>query len=207
MKFIKTTIISGLIFLVPLVIVAALIGKAFDIMLLVAKPLDKLIPIASVGGIAMVNLLALLAIAVTCFIAGLIARSAPAKKVYASLDNLLMKIPGYAFIKGFTDGISNSDDAHKSLIPVLVQFDDNAQIGFEVERSDDGNVVVYLPGAPVPWSGSVVYFHSERVERLGISVAQAFSNIRELGRGSNRLETKAQLRHKGETTDANTETD
>ena len=98
-----------------------------------------------------------------------------------------MAIPGYAFIKGFTDSISNSDDANKSLILVLVQFDDNAQVGFEIERSDDGNVVVYLPGAPDPGSGSVVYFRSERVEQFGISVAQAFSNIRVPGRGSNRL--------------------
>lgn len=80
MNFIKTTIIGGLIFLVPVAIVAVVIGKAFSIMLIVAEPLDQLIPIDQVGGIAFVNLLALLAIILVCFIAGIIAKSALAKK-------------------------------------------------------------------------------------------------------------------------------
>jgi uncharacterized membrane protein len=45
-------------------------------------------------------------------------------------------------------------------------------------------VVVYLPGAPNPWSGSVAYFNSERVKRLEMSVTQAVKNIQGIGRGS-----------------------
>jgi uncharacterized membrane protein len=109
-----------------------------------------------------------------------------AKKVYSAIDTALLAMPGYAFVKGFTDSMNSSEEAAKSLIPVIVQFDDNAQIGFEVERTGRGNVVVYLPGAPNPWSGSVAYFNEERVTSLDMSVAQAIGNIRQLGRGSAR---------------------
>ena len=175
MNFIKTTIIGGLIFLVPVVIIIAVVGKALKIMMLVAEPIDRLIPIETVGGIALANILALLAVVLCCFIAGIIAKSAAAKKAYRTLDSTLMAIPGYAFIKGFTDSINSGEETAKSMQPVIVRFDDNAQIGFEVERLDNGQVVIYLPGAPNPWSGSVVYFSADRVKKLNLTMAQAIS--------------------------------
>ena len=184
MKFIKTTIIGGFVFMVPLVIVAAVVGKALEIMTLVAKPMGNRIPVDSIRGVAVGNLLALLVLALLCFVTGLIAKSKMAKKVYHSLDSALLAIPGYAFIKGFTDSMTDSQEAAKFLIPVFVRFDDYEQIGFELERLKQGKVVVYLPGAPDPRSGSVVYLGADRVKRLDITVAQASNNLRHLGRGS-----------------------
>ncbi len=183
MNFIKTTIIGGLVFMVPVVIIVAIVGKAFRITRTVAAPLKAYIPTGYIGGIAVANLLVLLAIVLFCFIAGLIARSAVAKRMYRSLDATLLAIPGYAFIKGFTDSISNTEEASKDFLPVLVRFDDNAQIAFEIERTT-ANVVVYLPGAPNPWSGSVAYFNVDRVKRLEMTVSQAVRNIQRIGRGS-----------------------
>jgi uncharacterized membrane protein len=165
------------------VIVVAIVGKAFQIMEVVAAPMKDFIPTGSIGGIAVANILALLAIALLCFIAGLIARSQTSKKMYRSLDAHLLAIPGYAFIKGLTDSMSSTEESAKSFLPVLVRFDDNAQIAFEVERTGN-NVVVYIPGAPNPWSGSVAFFNVGRVRRLDISVTQAISSIRRVGLGS-----------------------
>ena len=183
MNFIKTTVIGGLVFMVPVVISVAIVGKAIRIMRAVTVPLKAHFPTGSIGGIAVVNLLLLLAIVLFCFIAGLIAKSSAAKRTYRSLDVTLQAIPGYAFIKGFTDSMSTTEEEAKSFLPVFVRFDDNAQIAFEVERIGE-NVVVYLPGAPNPWSGSVAYFSAERVKRLEMSVAQAIKSIRSIGRGS-----------------------
>ena len=188
MKFIKTTIIGGLVFMVPVVIVAAVLGKALEIMTRVATPMGHMLPVDSIGGVAVGNLLALSALALLCFVAGLVARSKWAAKVYRSMDTMLLAIPGYAFVKGFTDSMTDTQESAKSLIPVLVRFDDHEQIGFEIERLAQGKVVVYLPGAPSPWSGSVVYFSAERVKRLDLTVAQASNNIRRLGRGSQRFQ-------------------
>ena len=59
MNFIKTTTIGGIVFMVPIIIIIVILGKAFELMLKVAQPIDKLIPIESIGGIAFANLLAL----------------------------------------------------------------------------------------------------------------------------------------------------
>ena len=50
-----------------------------------------------------------------------------------------------------------------------------------------GNVVVFLPGAPNPWSGSVVYVSEDRVEPLDMLPQDAIKNIRVLGRGSAKI--------------------
>ena len=66
-RFLKTTVIGGIVFLVPLIIIiVAIIGKALEIMKKVAEPLSALIPIESVGDIAIVNLIAFALIKATC---------------------------------------------------------------------------------------------------------------------------------------------
>ena len=184
-QLIKTTIIGGLIFLVPIIIMVAILGKAFELMILVAKPLSAWIPLDSIGGVALANILAVLAILLCCLIAGFVAKGNAAKSLLNSVESkLLVAIPGYSFVKGMTDSLKSSEEAAKSFVPVVAQFDDNAQIGFEIERTERGNVVVFLPGSPDPWSGSVVYVNADRVERLDMTVPDAINNIRHLGRGS-----------------------
>ena len=74
-QVLKTTIIGGVVFLVPVIIIAAIIGKAFEIMKTVAHPLSALVPIDTVGKIAIVNLIAILLIVLVCFLAGHAART------------------------------------------------------------------------------------------------------------------------------------
>ncbi len=50
-----------------------------------------------------------------------------------------------------------------------------------------GRVVVYVPGAPDPWSGAVFVMTADRVEPLEASMPAAVKNIRALGRGTTRL--------------------
>lgn len=186
MQFIKTTFIGGLVFLVPIVIVFVIVGKAFQLMMLVAKPLSDWLPVDSVGGIALANVLALAAIVLSCFVFGVIARSARAQNINRGLNNILIAIPGYAFVKGYAESMDRSAEKAKSFIPVLARFDDYSQISFEIERTPRGNVAVYLPGAPNPWSGAVVYVEANRVEKLDMSVSEAVKNIEQLGHGSSK---------------------
>jgi len=184
MKFVKTTILGGVVFLVPVVILAAILGKAYQIMMLVAQPMSDWIPIDAVGGVALANIVALLAIVVLCFLIGLLARSQMAKGVYRRLDQRMSAIPGYTFVKGMAESIQMGAQNSESFTPVIARFDDNAQIGFEIERTSGGQIAVYLPGAPNPWSGTVVLLDEARVQKLDMSVSDAIRSIQALGRGS-----------------------
>jgi uncharacterized membrane protein len=184
MKFVKTTILGGVVFLVPVVILVAVLGKAYQIMMLFAAPMSDWIPLDAVGGIAVANIVALAAIVLSCFLVGLLARSEWAKGVYRALDSRMLSIPGYAFAKGMAEGIHRGADTVRSFTPVISRFDDSAQISFEIERTSDGQVVVYLPGAPNPWSGTVVLLDQSRVQKLDLSVPDAVRCIQSLGLGA-----------------------
>jgi uncharacterized membrane protein len=182
--FIKTTVIGGFVFLIPAAIVVVVLGKVLGALKVLAKALAPLFGVESFAGGVVVDFLALVVTLLLCFVAGLLASRASATRMKQKLDTTLLNcFPGYAFIKGFTDNLRRTEEMAGSFVPVAVQFDDYVQIAFETHREPSGKVSVYLPGAPNPWSGSVVYVSSERVKPLPITLTEALRSIRTLGKG------------------------
>jgi uncharacterized membrane protein len=181
---IRTTLIGGIVFLIPLVFVVAIVGKGIQIMKSVAIPIGNMIPVAHVAGIAVVPILTALLMILSCLIAGGLARSPGGQKIYKKLDAALLQvIPGYAWIKGVTGDIRD-EDAEEVLKPVCVALDDQLQLAFEVDRSEDGLVAVYVPGAPDPRSGTVSYVTSDRIRPVNASFKAVAKICKNLGRGS-----------------------
>ena len=187
-SFLKTTLIGGLIFLIPFVIILAILGKALKVMILFAEPIAKMLPIEAVAGIAVVNIVAFVVMVLLCFLAGLFARSKPGKRAFNWLDlKLTSIIPGYSFVKELEGSMKNKEEANRTLIPVIIKLDDQAQVGYEVERLDNGLVAVFLPSSPDTWSGMVAYMTDDRVERLNTDFTTLTRSLRTLGRGSQSL--------------------
>ena len=186
MKTFRTMIVGGVIFLVPFAVVLLLFGKVFAVSLRLAEPIADRIPFDAVAGVALSEILAVLIILAACFFAGLAALSTPGQRLYRKLDDTLLNlIPRYAFIKSMADSFGGSDAT--VLQPVLVRFDDLAQIAFEVERGSGDLVTVYLPGSPDPWSGSVAHVTLDRVTPLKADFTSAVKALRNVGRGSTAL--------------------
>lgn len=184
-NMIKTTVLGGLLFLIPLAVVLVVLGKLAGVMRVAAEPFDAVVPVDSVLGVVLANVLAVALIVVVCFVAGLIAMNRLGQRVTETVENgLLAAVPAYTFVKGFTDSVAETDEMSSTFIPILVKFDDHAMLAFETERTAEDHVVVYLPGSPNPWSGNVVYVEAERVSPLDISVPDAVKTVRMLGRGT-----------------------
>ena len=66
----KTTLIGGILFLIPLVFIVVVLGKAFQIMKVVGTPLAKLIPVDNVFGYAVVEIMTVAVMVVTCLLVG-----------------------------------------------------------------------------------------------------------------------------------------
>jgi uncharacterized membrane protein len=187
LAFLKTTVIGGIVFLVPLIIFIVIIGKALEIMAVLAMPLAGFLPIESIGGFAVANLISIVSIVLLCFLAGLAARTAIAGKLLNWIEStILSKIPIYAFVKGMTESVAGIQNK-EGLKPVLVEFDDRSQIGFEVERIEGGSVAVYVPGSPNPWSGAVLVMKAERVKPLDVPLTSALQSVTDFGQGTNSL--------------------
>jgi uncharacterized membrane protein len=185
LDFVKSTVIRGFVFLVPAIIIVVALGKLIGALKVMAKGLAPFFGIETMVGGLLLDILTFALIILLCFVAGLLANRATAKRVREKIDTyLLHSFPGYAFIKGIVENLRQTEEIAETFLPVLVWFDDNVQIAFETQRVPGDKVAVYLPGAPNPWSGSVVYVASERVKPLPLTLTEAVRNIRSLGKGS-----------------------
>ena len=183
-KFILTTVLGGVLFLIPFVLVVVLLGKGFRIMRIVAEKVDLLLPWDMVASVPLVDVLAVLILISCCFFAGLAARSSRGRELQNRTDGLLLQVvPGYAWVKGMTGSVSD-EEAAAGFKPVWVRLDDQYQVGFEVDRYESGLVAVFLPGAPDPRTGALSYVESDRVEDLDSSFSEVAKNFRRLGVGS-----------------------
>ena len=184
--FFKTTVLGGLVFLVPLVVLVAVLTEAAGLMMMVAEPVAEWIPVDSIGGVALANVIVVIGLGLVCFLAGLVARGTVVRAAVESLESkVLSKLPGYVLIKGMLSGLQ-ADDNHR-LFPVLATFDDAARIGLEIERIEDGRVVVMLPTSPNPWSGMVHIMAPEHVQRLDLPMTAYVENIERFGQATGEL--------------------
>jgi uncharacterized membrane protein len=184
--FLKTTAIGGLLFLLPLIVLGALIGQVVPIVLSVAEALSEFIPVKTPSGIAFLLALAIAILLLLCFAAGLLARWSLGQRISATFEkNLLLLFPRYAILKDQMAGTIGGEQTKPRMQPVLCRFDDSSRIGFETERGENGGpVTVYLPGSPDPWAGKIVLLDADRVEPLGTEFGETVTTCEQLGRGS-----------------------
>lgn len=179
-----TTLIGGVVFLLPLVVVLVVLGKGLALTTHAAQPLVAVLPDKSIGGVTLASATTLALLLLLCFGAGVLARAAVGRAFTASFEARLQALyPRYSVIKAMSQGLHGAL-GQRVLAPVLVSFDDMQQFGFDIERLADGRVVVFLPGAPDTWSGSVVLMAADRVQPLDIDSTALTKALRGLGLGA-----------------------
>lgn len=184
LQFLRTTVVGGLVFLVPIVVVTVIVAQALQLAKALWEPMARFVPIDTIAGFAVANLVAGAGILALCFLAGLAARSSLASGlVQRSEARFLLRVPGYRFVKGMVESISG-EMTEASMRPVLMKLDDSSQIVFEVERLEDGRVVAFVPGSPDPWSGSILVLEADRIEPLPINLMAAVQTIQLAGQGT-----------------------
>lgn len=185
--FIRTTIVGGIFYLVPIIALLAVIGKAHGISRKLVAPLAALFPLEGPFSFLSEKVLAIIVIVLFCFLAGLIAKTGGGKGFARWLEsNVLSKVPGYALIKSMSDSMSGVEE-QSGREAVLARIEDAWQIALLVERLDNGHVAVFVPGAPSISSGSVYFMTEDRIKPLGMPVSTAFKCVRKLGVGANEL--------------------
>jgi uncharacterized membrane protein len=171
------------IFLIPIVISVAVISKGLEITGVIAKSIAHVLPVDMIGGFAVAQVLAIVLLLLVCFVAGLLARAAIARRLVYGLEaNVLSRVPAYALLKTKTQSMLSLEDV-EGMPPVVVRFDDAWQIALEIERIEGGKVALFLPGAPDPWSGSICIADKDRVTPLDLPVAFVARMSKQLGRG------------------------
>ena len=187
LKIIKATFLGGILFLAPLILLLILLEKGFGLIQKITNPIVSHFPKVKVLGLAIEEIAAILIIIFICFAAGLIAKTTYAQKLIHRLENgILSFVPGYSFMKKMNENIMGFE-SNEDLKVVLVPTDAGWQFAFLIEQIDENNFSVFIPNAPNPWSGSVVFVEKKNIKDIQISQKQALACIRKLGYGSKEL--------------------
>jgi uncharacterized membrane protein len=186
-SILRATIVGGVLFLAPFMVLIIILGKALKITRRILTPVAERLPIESLIGFETPKILAVIVLIFMCFLAGLFARTSLAKKLVSWLESaILSNLPGYSFIKNLGEEVAGVTPT-QGYEAVLVRFDDAWQIGFLVERISGGRVVVFIPDAPNPWAGGVFIFNEDRVTPLKATSKSAVNCLRKLGAGTGGL--------------------
>lgn len=185
-RFITTTIMGGLLFLVPVGFLGFILYKAFGFMLLIAEPMAEWIPVNTIGGVALANLIAILAIVLVSFFAGLIARNTLATGAVKKLESkVLMKIPGYTVVKGIKGGFDTEET--QGFKPVVLTLGSAERIGFEIQKLSDGRSMVFIPSVPNAFSGITQILPPDQVTYLDAPITQIMEITERYGHGADEL--------------------
>jgi uncharacterized membrane protein len=187
LKFFRRTLVVGVLFLVPIVVVLVILEKALSLAQRVVAPLAAHLPVRSVLGLNTSAMLAVILLLTFCFIAGLLARTVLAQRMTNWLETtVLCNLPGYEFIKAVGESMlgAQGNETHQV---VFVRLEEAWQIGFLIERLDNGLVGVFIPDAPNPRSGAVHFMTDDKVRPAGVPGHVALKCLKRLGVGSNEL--------------------
>lgn len=186
-EFLKTTIIGATSFLLPAALILFILSYALRLVKRLAAPIShslKLDQLGDLAGIGAATVLSILVLVLISFVAGIVARTAIGGRLSRwSEASLFGRLPHYQLIKSMAEGLAHIESA-SSLKPALVSIEDGWQIGYLLEQLENDWVAVFLPQAPTPMSGNIMYFPAARVRSLDITMVQAMSIVKAIGVGS-----------------------
>jgi uncharacterized membrane protein len=183
-SFLKATLVGGLMFLVPVVLIALVLRHALQFAGKIAKPLAAVLPVSHVAGVAVTTIIAGALLLFIAFLAGLVSRTGPGRRVtHWFEESILGGMPQYRMVKSLTEGLTQLEGG-AGMQPVLMRGDEGWMLGYQMEELPNGWRVVFLPASPTPMSGNVMYVEAARVQPLDLSMREAMQLVKRLGIGS-----------------------
>ena len=192
-QFVRTTIVGGIVFLVPAILLILVLRHAMAFAGKIAGPVAAAFPDHRIAGVAIATIIAALVLLLLAFVSGLFARTGVGRNLARWLeDSLLGNLPQYRMVKTMAEGLAQVENG-QNLKPALVSIEGGWQLGYLLEEVSAGWVAVFLPQAPTPMSGNVMYMPAERVRLLDMPIGEAVLLVKRLGVGSARALRSADL--------------
>ena len=183
LEFTRTTVIGGALFLLPISVALFVLGKVLGLMEELTKPVTEALGVTSVGGVAVGDLVAILAFFLAAFFAGLFARTESGQAALTWMrQGIAAIIPQFSLIQNVAQTLGTGDDAAEMPV-VLVPVESGWALGLQLHAGGDWHAV-FLPDAPQMSSGSVAFAHTDRIHRTDLTLTQLWGLLRARGKGS-----------------------
>lgn len=120
-------------------------------------------------------------------------RRAIGARFSGTIEKQLMKVfPKYGIYKDLLAGKIGGEENVPSLRPVLVTKEGLQYLAFQADQVANGLIVVFFPGSPDTWNGSLALVGPEHVQAIEMPFAEVLGICERLGRDAS-LHLKAAI--------------
>lgn len=183
-EFVKTTILGGVLVLVPFLLFYMLFSELLDVVTALAFPIIDLLPgnITEMFGDPLI--LSILVLIGCSFVSGLALRSARIRTLGTQFEEtVLNKLPMYRAVKRLGRAILGERSDAAFSCGVLEPSPGVREVVYITEDNGNGFLTVMSPLAPTGFNGPLKIVQSDKVIRIQASVGDASISISEWGVG------------------------
>jgi uncharacterized membrane protein len=196
-EFIKSTLVGGLLVLLPVAIFAFVLVWVFNVVHKAISPLTKLVTPESDFQVILADVLVVLVLICACFLVGAVVRTRLGTWLYLLIETkLLRRTPGYSLIKETVSQFLGKKKSPFSSVALVRLFgNDTMASAFITDTHEDGSHTVFVPTGPNPTSGNIYHLRPENVFPVDVPVEDAMRSIISCGAGSSMLLAKLKEAH------------
>lgn len=189
-KFFITTILGGILVILPLAILFMVVRFSFN---LIASNLRPIVHWLNIDGISnqpwIVDLLSVVLLVFFCFSVGLFVRTQFGKNFFTYIETrYLSRLPLYSTIKEtinqFTSG---STVNHMKVVMADVYGNGVLMTGLVTDDTFEDYVTVFVPTGPNPTNGMIFHLPPDKIEFVDVKPEEAMKTIIGVGTGSSQL--------------------
>jgi len=184
-KFLLTTLLGGVVVLLPITIFIVLVKLVVEIVTRTIQPVAKLFSGAELPEV-LANVFAVAIIVGFCFSVGLFVRTRFGSAIVKYINKqFLEKLPFYSTIQKTISQLLGQGNSVFSKV-VIVEAMDTKMTGFITSESSTGIYTIFVPTAPNPTNGFIFHVEKDKLTFLeDVKPEDALRTAIGLGTGSN----------------------
>jgi len=180
--FFKTTVIGGLVVILPLAIIVFVAGDAVNSLIVATKPLTQDLPFGAFINALIALLLVITGIIAICFTAGFLLSTLWGRAIKIWLEKTLFeRIPMYTTLRGLTQKFAGIEDADFPVVEADLYNSDNRVLGVLVDTLPDERYVVYVPSSPMVTVGQVHILPRAHITQTDLSMSETIGCLSQMG--------------------------
>jgi uncharacterized membrane protein len=198
-KFLKSATLNGLLILLPLLFLIIIIKELLGLLIDLATPIADLFPHEMIDSIPELNALAVLLIAGSSLIVGILALLPGSASAGRYMEQrILEKIPVYQPLKTLLHALLGSE-ASQCFKPAFIHRESgDLEPAYIVEDTGRPRLVMLVPWTPNSFAGSLKLVPRDRVHQVDLTLDEFSLSIGHYGVGLSKLlpETPEELKPK-----------
>ena len=183
-KFFKNAFVTGLLVLLPLVLLFLAIRELIAMMIAIATPLVDLFPEGTFDTEHQTEILAALIIIGTALTIGILAKVPSSRAVGSYIaDRTVGKLPLYRMLRTVTSAFLEIEDS-SSFRPALISNESgDSEPAYIIEDQGRPLIVMMVPWSPTVFAGAVKLVPRERVHELPLTLDEFSLSLSNYGLG------------------------